>query len=562
MVPLTVQKRSLAAAGLFLLFGAFLAGRLFWVQGVRGGDLAQEAFRQRSQVVPLEVPRGAIYDRDGRPLTGAGFRLNVVVFPSMVKDKAAAARKIGAALGLPPGAVLEDLRREAPVVLKRDAGASVVEALGEAGVPGVLVTREKLRYGPDSLANHLVGYIDGPSNQGKDGLEKQYDQYLRGGRAEAVAAFFDGRGSMIPGLGFRKFETGASGKTPGEVYTTIDRRWQAIVEDVMDRGVTRGAVVVIDVRNGEVLAMASRPDFRRMTATGASSRRPASGQESASSEGAWLNRAVSAYQPGSVFKMVVAAAALEERLVTSESQAFCRGFIDVGDRRFNCNKSEGHGLISFRQAFAYSSNPVFIETGLRLGTEKILRYARKLGLGEVTALSLPGESPGSLPLGRKLLDGDVANLSIGQGPVTVTPLQMAQLIAIVADDGVARSLTLVREIRTREGEVLARPRPGPARRAISAQTARELQKAMADVPVYGTGRAAAVPTAGAAGKTGSAEVEGPNGERLTHAWFAGYAPVRRPAVAVVVFVEEGESGGTTAAPVFREIVRRGLGILP
>jgi cell division protein FtsI/penicillin-binding protein 2 len=270
-----------------------------------------------------------------------------------------------------------------------------------------------------------------------------------------------------------------------------------------------------------------------------------------------LNRAISAYQPGSVFKLVVAAAALETKLTHPDEVFYDPGYIDVNKLRFKGWDFErgGRGRITFTDAMAYSSNPVLIQVGLKLGPEKVCEYARKLGFGERTNIELNGENAGNLPEPDDLYPGDLANLAIGQGKLEATPLQIASLVATIVNDGVKIKPFVVSKLTKADGTVIKNYPISRGIRVLSRSTAVELRRMMEAVTTQGTGQAAFVDGFGAAGKTGSAETGrlDVNGKSISHAWFVGYAPIETPQFIIAVFVEEGMSGGDVAAPIFAEI---------
>jgi peptidoglycan glycosyltransferase/penicillin-binding protein 2 len=275
-----------------------------------------------------------------------------------------------------------------------------------------------------------------------------------------------------------------------------------------------------------------------------------------------LNRAVAAYQPGSVFKLAVAAAALEERVGTPGDKFFDPGYIDVDGLRIKGWDFEkgGRGELSFADAMAYSSNPVLIQVGMKLGAARFVEWADRLGFGQKTRLEFDGEADGNLPAADSVYPGDLANLSIGQGTLEATPLQIACLVATIVNDGVAVDPYIVSRLTAADGAVVKSFPASRGRRVLSRRTAGQMRAMMQAVTRYGTGQAADVARAGAAGKTGTAETgrTGPGGRSVSHAWFAGYAPLDNPRYVMVVFVEDGMSGGDVAAPIFQEIAAQVL----
>lgn len=543
------ERRICRLGILFLLLGSLLISRLVYLQLVAGGKLAAMGLNGRIQELPVEVARGDIFDRNGKPLTNTALHFSVAVFPALVDDHGRTARELAALTGLGQGRIAARLANGGPPFkLKSDIDAVTAQRINSRRLAGVMAVPERVRYGSSSLAAHVVGYINAADNRGMSGIEAAYDEVLRDSQSAYLAAMVDAGQNLIPGLGYRRLRPEGSG--PSDVVLTLDSRIQKVVEQVMDEQVEKGAVVVMRPSTGELLAMASRPSFNANELDGFLER----------SASPLLNRAVSAYQPGSVFKLAVAAAALEEKQVQPGDVFYDPGYIEVNGLRFQgWDYEKGpRGRLTFREAMAYSSNPVLIDIGLRLGAERLLAYAGKLGFGRRTGLDLDGEAEGNLPAPASVYSGDLANLSIGQGALEATPLQVAALVATIVNDGIKIEPYIVSRITTADGKIVKNFVASRGQRVLSRQTAGQLRDMMVAVTRYGTGQAAYVEGPGSAGKTGSAETGRKDvaGKSISHAWFAGYAPLDNPQYVVVVFVEDGMSGGDVAAPIFQAIVTR------
>ena len=431
--------------------------------------------------------------------------------------------------------------------------AITAQKINNRNIPGVVAVTERVRYGYRSWGAHVVGYINSADNRGVSGIEKTYDEILRGTQPVVLAAMVDAGQHIIPGLGYKRLRLDF-GHEPSNVILTVDSRVQQEVEVVMDQSMKKGAVVVLRPSTGEVLAIASRPNFDANHLSDYLYKGTAP----------LLNRAVQSYQPGSVFKLAVASAALEEKIVKPEDEFDDPGYIDVNDQRFKGWDYDKGGLghITLSEALAYSSNPVFIDTGLKLGAKRLISYARKFGFGEKTKLNFDGEEDGNLPSPENIYPGDLANLSIGQGALEATPIQIACLVATIVNDGISVDPYIVARLTNSDGKLVKSFSPSYGKRVISKDTAARMRKMMTEVTRIGTGQAAYVENGGSAGKTGTAETgrRDASGNNVDHAWFAGYAPLENPQVVVVVFVEDGMSGSDVAAPIFREIVKRILTI--
>jgi len=348
-----------------------------------------------------------------------------------------------------------------------------------------------------------------------------------------------GDGSEIPGKGVY---IGQSPESPRDLRTTLDVSVQLVVERVLDeRGVRKGAAVVLDVVTGEILAMASRPQFDQ--------NHP---EESFNDKDApFVNRAIAAFAPGSTWKPVVLAAALETGLVQPKDTFTCQGSFKVGESTISCGADEKkHGSLTPAEALSRSCNCTFAEMALKLDARDLVQFAAKAGFGQKTGIPLPEEAPGVLPDPGNMFPGDVANFAIGQGYLTVTPLQLASFFGAVARGGIwvkPRLIMADPEEPKEEKE---------EKRIFSEETASYLRKALllstsgTDV----TGKLAWVRGYGSSGKTGTAETGGEG--QPPHAWFCGWTPVIEPKYAICVFVENGGYGPLVASPIFKEIAEK------
>ncbi len=542
------SRSVLALAGLTFAGFAVVVLRLAFVQVARHPSLAEAAVRQRAETVPLSPERGRILDRDGVPLSASQLAYRVAVYPSFLPSEGEGASALAAVLGLPRSALAARLAdHDGPVFVANGLGPDRAAAVMALGLEGVAVVADERRYGPGSLARHAVGYAGG---SGGDGLEKAWDATLAGRGPERLALFVDGRGQPIPGLGWRKVcWTRSSPWTafPCDVVTTIDSRVQRAVEEVMDMRVARGAVVVLDPRSGDILAMASRPDFDQGDVASLLDR----------TDGPLVNRAVWAYPPGSVIKPLVMAAALESGTVSSRERLTCRGTVRAAGREVGCTarSSGGHGELTLAAALSVSCNVVYVEAGEKLGREEAAEWLGRFGLGRPTGVGLPGESAGRLP-GSVPAEPEVF---FGQGSLTATPLQVACAYATIANGGLRVVPRLVTRVVSPTGAVaeVGYGSPGRGERVVGRVTAAEVCQAMVEAVRSGTGRAAAV-ARDVAGKTGTAETgrSGPGGEEVYMGWFAGFWPASHPRLVAVVVVEDSAAGGGEAAAIFGEILKQ------
>lgn len=555
------EKRVVQLFYVFLILFLLLVIRLSVIQVLEGGYYAAKAVQRETSTVALEeFPRGQILDRHLRSLTQSIQSNRLVVFPQIITNTDLLAEELAAILKLDKNKLLPVLKKS-PCILPYHLSPEQAKAVSQHNQPGVLVLPVSFRYGPLPLAAQVVGHlgkihsyqeISSLSSRSKEvyraddwvgrtGLELYYEHELRATGLQGYARLFmDAHTKWLRGLGM-EVNTLHLDSGRQNLVTTIDADIQRIVERVMDARVKKGAVVVMDVWTGDILAMASRPTYNPQP-------REIEKYLKGDPE-AFLDQCTMLFPPGSLFKVVVAAAALEEGIVSLEDTFHCRG---ERDRPVRCWSASGHGSITFAQAFAQSCNPVFVKVALELGAEKLIAYAQRFGFDNQKVIGYP--VPCDLRQNLNLISAphNLANSSVGQGPVLATPVQVTAMMNAVVNDGVYRQPRLVREVRT-EGGVVTRFFPGErGSRVISSRLAGQLRQLLASVTAEGIGREAYLEDYGSAGKTGSAQADG-TGERV-NAWFCGYAPVDQPRYVITVLCREGISGGKTAAPVFKEIM--------
>jgi stage V sporulation protein D (sporulation-specific penicillin-binding protein) len=552
-----LQRRR--AAVFFMITAAIfaaLAGRLAFLQFVRGPELRQRALEVRLRDVPVEARRGTIYDRQGRPLAVSIDVDSVYAIPAQVRDKAGTAARLAEILELDQEWVLGRLsRKESFTWIKRKVTSAQATAIRQAKLRGVDMTQEAKRvYPKGSLACHVIGFA-GIDSQGLEGLEYQYDATLRGVQGW-ISVEYDARGQEIPQAVHRYIEP-----TDGTaIVLTIDETIQYICERelakaVASTGAKGGTVILMDPRNGEVLALANYPyyDLNNYQAADVSFRRNAAVADT--------------YSPGSTFKPVTAAAALEERLVSWSESFFCAGSLQVPGRRVGCWQSRGHGSQTLTKVIQNSCNVGFMQIAFRLGVGRFYDYVEAFGLTAKTGIDLPGEASGLIVPRSKAKPLDLAVMSFGQS-LTVTPLQLLNAICAIANGGTVYQPHLVRELRGPDGKVLRTLASTVARQVIAGETARELNLSLQATVEDGTGRRAFIPGYELAGKTGTAQkvVAGRVSSESHVSSFIGFGPTRDPQVAALVVLDEPTGaiyGGQVAAPVFQAIMQdvyRYLGI--
>ncbi len=524
--------------------------RLFYIQLVIAGELQAKAWEQWNRSIPARSPRGSIYDRKERLLAGSASAQSVIALPPQIQDKEEAARLLAPLLEMEESRVLELIsRRSATVYLKRLVDEETAFAVRKLNIRGIAFSQETRRFYPHgSLASQLLGFVG--IDEGLSGLEHFYELVLKGrdGRIEFES---DGRGRRIP----QGVQSYIQPKDGNDLLLTIDQTIQYIVEREMERVMLsskpKGIITIaVDPRTGEILAIAGKPDFDPNRFADFPSER-------------WkLSPVTNTFEPGSTFKLVTLAAALEEGKFNAREGFFCRGAITVAGRSIGCwtRGRGGHGAISFEKVVLGSCNPGFITIGQRIGSEKLLSYIRAFGFGVKSGIDVPGESTGIIFTEKQFGPVEAATTSFGQG-VSVTPLQQAMAVAAIANGGYLMKPYVVKQVRDSEGNVLEKREPQVVRRVLSGETAREVTRIMELVVTEGSGINAYIEGYRIAGKTGTAQKVGPGGVYIGGEYilsFVGFAPAEDPQILIYVAVDAPQSGpqwgSQTSAPMFRRMM--------
>lgn len=558
---------------------AFLAiiGQLWYLQVLEGGHFRDASEKNRIRIRPIAAPRGILYDRNGLPLVDNRPAFTLSLIPRELDNPEVVLGRVASLLRIPYEELMESIARVSPdsflpVRVRRGLSLEDVAKIEEwkLELPGVIVEVEPQRAYPTSrFAAHLLGYVREANEEqlkqgryrrgdmvGQSGLERLLDEFLRG-KDGGTRIEVDAMGRPVRLIQQTEPNPGA------QVITTIDRRIQETAERAMEG--KAGAVVVLDPRNGDILAMVSTPAFEIDRFTGGMNR-DAWLQLVRDPNHPLLNRTIqSQYAPGSVFKVVVAAAGLQEGTVTPVDRIHCTGEFHLGSWTWNDWKKGGHGSVDMRRAIKESCDVYFYQAGLKIGAAQIARYSNMFGLGQSTGIEFSGEKFGLIPKpkvrhGRVIWRaGDTVNMSIGQGAVLVTPIQVARMMAAVANGGVLWKPRLVQRIErpdrgvvwSDEGRVTGHVELAPAIWALLRQSLWAVVNEDG-----GTGGAARIPGLDVAGKTGTAQLiaKSKSEKGQDNAWFAAFAPLNDPQVAVVVLVERGGHGGSAAAPIAKKIM--------
>ena len=574
--------RALGFGIVILLLFLALAARLWYLQIARGDDFREDAAANQHRRIPLRAPRGVIVDRHGVLLAANRPRLALYATPDVAKNQVVLGR-LAALLRMTPDEIEQTITEVQqnpydPVRIALDVPMATVTQIEENKpfLPGVSTQPEPVRWYPrGELAAHLIGTMgrintsewsahksQGYFNDdflGKSGVESAYESYLRGAPG-GTDVQIDAHGRTVRTLNSQDAAPG------GTVTLTLDAPTQAAGERVFKEHDFIGAAVALDPRTGAVLAMVSAPTFDPdKFATGITAKDWDPLNKSAAHP--LLNRAIKAmYPPGSTFKPVVAAAGWETGVITSSSGVYCPGSFHLGRARFGC--WETHGATDFTKAIAQSCDVFFYVYGQKIGPDRLSYYSKQFGLAEKTGIDLGGEDIGSIPspawkakrfhkLGPAFdqwYGGDTLHMSIGQGDVLTTPLQLARVAATFANGGnVLKPYVVAKITGGTAGGTLYRSAPAIVRHVrVSVAHMEIVRRAMRVTVTNGTGKVVNFKGVTVAAKTGSAQT---HGSAKTHGLFICFAPYNHPTIAIAAIVEHGGHGGDTAGKVARAMLQ-------
>lgn len=582
-----IEKQSPVERLHLLWIALFSAGILFALRVINLQILMHSYYkeisdRNRTQIIPQTAPRGRIFTRDGTAVATSKPSFSMVYFPQEgqnLKSLEKMARALSGSLNLS----IEEFRtalyksvKGLPVKLAEGISDKNMFLISEMRTiySGINIITESRRFYPfGAFLSHMTGYIGKmeardwekyskerdytmDSRIGKSGLEKAFEKSLKG-KDGGVYLEVDSKGRLMSILESRRWQPGS------DIFLTVDFRIQKAAEDGLAGSLTgKGAVVAVDPRSGAILAFASTPDYDPnmyvLGAAGPDAERLKQAPE--------FNCAIQGtYAPGSAFKIVVAAAALELNKIKPEETFFCPGFYDAGSRIFRCWEKKGHGNMNFLNGIAHSCDVYFYNLGLKTGAMNIEKFSKMFRLGELSNVALAGEKAGNLfgPT-RRLAKmsywfiGDTLNLSIGQGELLATPMQLAQIASAVANRGTFWKPYFVDRVADADGNTVYKEEPEILSKvSLRPSTWDLLRDGLEKAVLEGTGRPAKIAGARVFGKTGTAQ--NPHGK--DHAWFVAFAEtdVEPSRIAVCVLVEFGEHGASSAAPIAKQVIEAALG---
>ncbi|TMV46665.1 stage V sporulation protein D [Paenibacillus mesophilus] len=553
----TVRRRlfvALVASG--ILFAA-LAIRLAYVQLWIGGELAQKAEDLWRRNIPFAAKRGEIWDRSGVRLTYNVSSPSIMAIPAQVKDARATAAELARVLQMSEEDIYKSLTKRESSVYIRPGGRKITEEkaaeVRNLNLPGIEVAEDNKRYYPfGSFASHILGFT-GIDNQGLTGVEASYNSELRGING-SVSYLSDAAGREMPNTS-EQYQPPKDGLN---LQLTIDKNIQSYLERELDQAMVqhqaKSAIgIAMDPNTGEILAMSARPtydptNFREYPSEVYNRNLPI-----------WMT-----YEPGSTFKIITLAAALEEKKVDLKRDSFFDpGFIEVGGARLRCWKRGGHGSQTFLQVVENSCNPGFVALGQRLGKESLFDYIRRFGFGQKTGIDLGGEENGIMFKLSRVGPVELATTAFGQG-VSVTPIQQITAVSAAVNGGKLFEPHVAKAWYNPEtGEKVKSVEPKLVRQVISESTSKQVREALESVVAKGTGRPAFIDGYRVGGKTGTAQkVIGGRYSPDEHiVSFIGFAPADDPKIVVYVAVDNPagiQFGGVVAAPIVKNVMSDAL----
>ncbi|MFP4975660.1 stage V sporulation protein D [Paenibacillus sp. CN-4] len=555
----TRRRMLWSLVGLAVLF-ASLAVRLGYVQLSKNKELSARAEDSWRRNIPFTAKRGEIVDREGISLAYNISSPTVLAIPVQVKEKEKTAEALAPLLGMSREKLTALLSKRESTVKLQPGGRKITMELAakirNLQLPGIVVAEDNKRYYPyGGLAAHILGFT-GIDNQGITGVELKYDKLLSGLNGN-ISYLSDAGGRLMPGSS-EKYAEPEDGLT---MMLTIDKQIQSIMERELDQAMVKyqakGAwSIAMNPKNGEILAMASRPGYEP------------GNYKAYNSEVYNRNLPIwMTYEPGSTFKIITLAAALEEGKVDlNRERFFDPGYVEVGGARLRCWKKGGHGSQTFLQVVENSCNPGFVALGQRLGKDSLFQYIRNFGFGSKTGIDLGGEENGILFKPSRVGPVELATTSFGQG-VSVTPIQQIAAVSAAINGGkLYRPHVTKAWINPETGETVSETDNKPVRQVISAETSAKVRSALESVVAKGTGRPAFIDGYRVGGKTGTAQkvINGRYSPTEHIVSFIGFAPADDPQVVVYTAVDNPKGiqfGGVVAAPIVQNILEDALHVL-
>ncbi len=544
---------------------AALSGRLAYLMVFRSQYYSEKAEDLHQRERTIKAARGEIIDRNGTVIASNRTVCTVSVIHNQIQDPEQVTAVLSEKLGLPEEKVRARVeKRSSREIVKTNVDKAVGDSIRDMGLAGVKVDEDYKRYYPyDSLASKVLGFTGG-DNQGIIGLEVKYEEYLKGTEGK-ILTMTDAAGIEIENAAEDRIEP-----IPGnDLYVSLDVNIQKYAEQaayqVMEKKKAKQvSILVMNPKNGEILAMASVPEFHLNDPFSLPEGTPVPSDEKEQQEllnRMWRNPCVSdTYEPGSTFKIITAAAGLEEGVVDLEDHFNCPGFRIVEDRKIRCHKTGGHGSETFLQGMMNSCNPVLIDVGQRLGVDNYYKYFEQFGLMGKTGIDLPGEASTIMHKKENMGAVELATVSFGQS-FQVTPVQLAATVSSIINGGIRVTPHLGVKAVSADGTVIREFEYPQGERILSEETSARMRYILEQVVAGGSGKNAAVAGYRIGGKTATSE-KLPRSLKKYISSFIGFAPADDPQVLALITIDEPEGvyyGGTIAAPVIADVFKN---ILP
>jgi stage V sporulation protein D (sporulation-specific penicillin-binding protein) len=550
------RTRALSLLSFSIIIFIVLVIRLFYLQLVKHDYYQDRSYDQRLRIITLSPDRGDIFDREGNLLATSINAYSIFAVPASVKDKNRTAEIISRILKTERSAIISKLNSGKPFVwIMRKIEAPQAMKIMENNLPGIKLIQEKKRvYPKKKLASQVLGFV-GMDNQGLSGIEISYERYLRGEGGSLITER-DPSGREIMTSSLRELKSPTNGMN---LTLTVDENIQYIAEREIRRTVKKfnahsGCAIVMDIKSGDILALASYPDFD-----------PNEYQKY--KQDVWYNSVVTdVYEPGSTFKLVTVASAIEDGVITKNSKVYCPDKLELGGKvikNSHTTKFNTHNL-TVDEILRESVNTGAAEIAIKMGKENFYRHIKDFGFGSTTGVGLAGESRGIIAEPSQWNKPDIGMISFGQS-IAVTPIQLISSLASLANGGIRVKPRLVKKIESVDSNFLKIFAPEQSGQAVSAKTAGDVLALSESVVENGTGRLAKIPGFRVGGKTGTAQKPRPGGLGYMPGHFIssfiGFVPLDHPRIAVLVVVDDPKPvywGERVASPAFKEIAEFSL----
>lgn len=561
----TLQRQKLLFVyGMVVLFMIGLAGRLLYLMVNRADYYGEKAKEVHQRQRTVKAARGIIYDRNGVAIASNKPVSTISVIHNQVQNPEKVIRVLSELLELPEEKVRKRVEKVSSIEkIKSNVDKDISDRIRDMELAGVMVDEDYKRYYPYSeFASKVIGFT-GADNQGIIGMEVAYDKYLQG-QDGSILTMTTARGLEIDGKAEERIEPIAG----TNLYTSLDVNIQSFAQQaagkVMKAKKAKSVrIVMMNPQNGEIYAMVNVPEFDLndpYTLNTTSSKNMSDKKNQEALNGMWRNACVSdTYEPGSTFKVIVAASALEAGVVKLEDTFHCPGFKVVEDRRIRCHKTTGHGSETFVQGVQNSCNPVFMEVGARLGVDNMFHYLQQLGIMSKTGIDVPGEASTIMHRKENVGAVELATMSFGQS-FQLTPVRLLSSISMILNGGTRITPHLGVELESSDGTAVKKLTYPAQENIISSQTSETMRMILESVVSEGSGKKAYVEGYQVGAKTGTSE-KLPRHSNKYIASCMGFAPADHPVVAALVLIDEPQGiyyGGTIAAPVISELLDNAL----